>query len=491
MEQECFLPKSNPEPKAEEKNKDNEKKTVRTPSLPKSLAEHSVLGPVTTSLLMPKPQHQLQQVWPNPLPANVHALTFEEKVESLSKLLCDSNELKGLELVLTNSGLRVSTDLVENVLKKSYKAGNSAKRFFDCARSQLGNKHSPYAWNLLVDILGNSKIFDVMWEAVKSMKGEGILSRHTFASVFTCYAMADKVKEAIMTFEVMEKYGCAQDVGAFNSLLCALCFLRNAYAILLEGWEKEGDVAGAKKTFAEMIVRLGWDAHNTAAYNALLGTLCKGGQVDESLKFLDLMRSWNCFTDKSFYSTAIHGLSLQNKSEEAELVFDMMLRFGYQPSNTMYNSMISAYCYAGRTEDACWLLDGKVGNGAFPDSVTYAILLEGWEKEGDAVRAKKTFGEMLVRLGWDPRNTAAYNAFLRTLWMGGQVDECVKFVHVMRSWSCFPDKSFYSTAIHDLSLQGKAEEAALVFDTMLQFGYQPSNSRGRGQYFSRDDSEQV
>lgn len=286
-----------------EENKKGDDKKGKRPSPSKSLSGPSVSKSVPNASVPyrapPSP------IFRNPLPTKISDLSFEDKVEKLSQLLADPNELTGLELVLNRSGLRVSTDFVEEVLKKSYKSGPAAKRFFEWAGLQLGNRHSPYAWNLLVDILGNNKMFDAMWEAVKSMNKEGILSRHTFASVFTCYAMADKANEAVMTFEVMDNYGCPQDVEAFNCLLCALCRYRqtakaqefakrmeerfppdsDTYAILLEGCEKEGDAVRAKKTFADMILRLGWDPANTAAYNAFLASLCKGGQVDESLKF--------------------------------------------------------------------------------------------------------------------------------------------------------------------------------------------------------------
>ncbi|KAH9299936.1 hypothetical protein KI387_011519, partial [Taxus chinensis] len=105
----------------------------------------------------------------------------------------------------------------------------------------------------------------------------------------------------------------------------------------------------------------------------------------------------------------------------------------------------------------------------FPTDVdTYSILLEGWEQQADAVRPKKMFGEMIVRLGWGIRNITASNAFLGMLGKRGQVDESLRFLHVLRSRNCFLDNCFYSTTIHGLSLQNKAGEVALVFDTMLR-----------------------
>uniref|UniRef100_A0A0C9S8F8 TSA: Wollemia nobilis Ref_Wollemi_Transcript_4614_1911 transcribed RNA sequence n=1 Tax=Wollemia nobilis TaxID=56998 RepID=A0A0C9S8F8_9CONI len=466
-------------PKTNQSGNDEEESKGKDPSPPEAGVSS---GPSVSGSLPSSSSGQNQQRRrPNALPSDINALSFDDKVEKLSQLLCDPSQLEGLELMFTRSGLRVSTELVEEVLKKSYKAGAAVQKFFQWAAPQLGNKHSPYAWNLLVDILGNNRMFDAMWEAVKSMKGEGILSRHTFASVFTCYAMAEKANEAIMTFEVMEHYGAPQDVAAFNCLLCALCRYRltsraqdfarkmidkfppdaDTYAILLEGWEKEGDVAKAKKTFGEMVVRIGWDPRNTAAYNAFLGTLCKGGQVDEGLKFLHVMRSRNCHPDKSFYSTAIHALSLQNKAEEAAMVFDTMLRCGYLPSTTTYNSMISAYCYAGKMEDSYRLLDGMVWNGAFPDSVTYNTIFHALLKAHKAEEAASIFREMM-RNEFDPDSDNLSMALMqKDLELATMVGR-----HLSRK-GVFPDILCITVFVNNLCENNKRGDAKKYVEDML------------------------
>ncbi|QHO13374.1 Pentatricopeptide repeat-containing protein [Arachis hypogaea] len=117
-----------------------------------------------------------------------------------------------------------------------------------------------------------------MWDAIKSVKKEQLLCLATFASVFSSYVAAGRVHDAVMTFEVMGNYGCVNDVVALNSFLSAVCrdarrkanelfqmakkLVRadaDSYAIFMEGWEREGNVNGAKETFAEMVIEVGWD----------------------------------------------------------------------------------------------------------------------------------------------------------------------------------------------------------------------------------------
>ena len=114
-----------------------------------------------------------------------------------------------------------------------------------------------------------------------------------------------------MAFEIMDNYCVVRDVVALNSLLSAICsngrtldacdYLQVAkklvrpdtdtYAILMEGWEGENGVVGAKETFAEMVIEIGWDPLNVPAYDSFLCTLVRGPDgLLEAIKFVDSMR---------------------------------------------------------------------------------------------------------------------------------------------------------------------------------------------------------
>lgn len=485
---------------AQEKNPEKEKSSKEqkdtTPSeKPKPSSSEKPVGGVgagaassapstSTSLLGPGPAALQKSQQPPKSQRPPKPKTLEEKADAICRLLSETSDVDQFGPELNMLGIKVTTELVEEVLKNSYKAGEAALKFFHWSVNLLGGKHSPYAWNLLVDVLGNNKMFDAMWDAAKSMKADGILSRQTFATIFTSYAMAEKANEAMMTFEVMEHYGCPQDVGAFNCLLCALCRCKqttkalefckkmgdkfppdaDTYAILLEGWEKEGNAAKAKKTFGEMIARLGWDPLNTAAYNAFLGTLCKLGQVDEALKFLHVMRSRNCFPDKSFFSTAVHALCLQNRADEAGMVFETMMRCGHIPSTTTYNSMISAYCYAGRMDDCYRLFDGMVFNGAFPDSVTYNTIFQTLMKARQMEEAASIFREM-TRNEYDPDS----DSFTMALVVKELNIASMVWKH-MSSKGVFPSMESVNTFINTLCDGGKRAEALKYVEEMRDQG---------------------
>lgn len=186
-----------------------------------------------------------------------------------------------------------------------------------------------------------------MWDAIKSMWKEGLLSLATFASVFSSYVAVDRVDEAILTFEVMDQYGCRRDTVALNSLVSAICregktvkakeFLHVArelvrpdvdtYAILLEGWENEGDVASARQTFAQMVSDIGWDPKNVPAYDSFLTTLVKapGGMV-EVLRFLETMKDKGCYPGVKFFKVALEECARTGDGRSAKVLWDTMIK---------------------------------------------------------------------------------------------------------------------------------------------------------------------
>ncbi|XP_057970653.1 pentatricopeptide repeat-containing protein At1g77360, mitochondrial-like [Malania oleifera] len=339
------------------------------------------------------------------------------KIKLLCEVVANTHSLQ-VEKVLDDTGVRVSQEDVEEVLKLSYGFPASAVKFFRWAGHQLKDHHSPYAWNLVVDMLGKNGLFDAMWDAIKSMRKEGLLSLATFASVFSSYVVADRVQEAIMTFEVMDQYGCARDIVALNSLLSAICreaktakavdFLHIAkdkirpdadtYAILLEGWENEGDADGARKTFAEMVVDIGWDPGNVPAYDSYLNTLLKAPDVGlrEALKVFDTVKDRRCLPGMKFLKAALEEcLKMGDARGAGSLWQAMMGRNGCRPDTQLYNSMIAMHCYINDMDMARKLLDEMVYNGAFPDSKTYNLVFQFFIKTRKLHDAWVIFNEMI------------------------------------------------------------------------------------------------
>ena len=268
-----------------------------------------------------------------------------------------------------------------------------------------------------MDMLGKNFFFDAMWDAVKSMRKKGLQSLATFASIFSSYVIADRVREAIMAFDVMEQYGCPRDVAALNSLVSAICrdgktvqaadFLRSVkdlirpdadtYAILLEGWENEGNSGAAKQTFDEMVIDIGWDPGNVAAYDSFLNTLLPAPDGRrEVMKFFQTMRDRGCSPGIKFYRIALQECVKTNDLKGAQLLWETMLsRNICRPDTKLYNSMIALHCSYDESNLARGMLDEMVCNGVFPNSETYNVLFKFLIRRRKLEEAFSIFNEMV------------------------------------------------------------------------------------------------
>jgi pentatricopeptide repeat protein len=288
-------------------------------------------------------------------------------------------------------------------------------KFFRWAGRQAHN-HSSYAWNLMVDLLGKNQLFDLMWDAVRSMKKECMLSIPTFVSIFGSYCNIARFDKAIMSFDVMDRYGIQQDVVAVNFLLSAICNEENqttralefferikrkiqpdgdSFAILLKGWEKENNVAQAMHTFGEMLISNGWSPQNISAYDTFLTTLLRGYQVNEAIEFLRVMKRNNCLPGLRFFSTALVILMTHNNSPHAIALWDIMANSELLPNLTIYNTIIALLCNNNDIDNAFRLLDEMALNGAFPDSSTYNVIFQCLIKNKKVHEVGKFFLEII------------------------------------------------------------------------------------------------
>ncbi|XP_007040884.2 PREDICTED: pentatricopeptide repeat-containing protein At1g77360, mitochondrial [Theobroma cacao] len=381
-----------------------------------------------STTLPTKPQNQPPS---NSIPHNLQPQRFRTHLDApdispTARILCDLLSRASphdVETALSCTGITPTAEVIQEVLSFSYNQPSSAIKFFRWAGRYI--KPSAYAWNLMVDLLGKNQIFEPMWDAIRSMKQESLLSVATFVSVFGSYCTVHRFSEATMSFDVMDKYGVQQDVVAVNSLLSAICRQDNqmsvaieffdgikkkippdgdTFAILLEGWEKEGNVAKAKNTFGEMVNRVGWSPMATSAYDAFFTTLVHGAQADEAVKFLQVMKGHNCLPGLRFFSNALDILVKQNDSTHIIPLWDTMVGGGLVPNLIMYNAVIGLVCNNNDMHNAFRFLDEMVFHGAFPDSLTYNMIFQCLVRNKRVHEVGKFFVEM-IKNEWPPTSS--------------------------------------------------------------------------------------
>ncbi|KGN51046.1 pentatricopeptide repeat-containing protein At1g77360, mitochondrial [Cucumis sativus] len=390
--------------------------------LPSSSPSSATPSPIPSNSL----SHQTHFHNPSPHPphknSTPHFLSYLDfpnlpfQIKLMCEIIANSPSLD-VEKALEDTGIHATQQDVEEVLKLSYRFPGSSVKFFRWSGRKLNDQHSPYAWNLIIDMLGKNLYFDPMWDAMKSMKSEGLLSLATFASVFSSYVVANRVKDAIMAFEVMDTYGCPHDVVAFNSLLSAICrdgntkdadeFLQiakrkirpdlDSYAIVLEGWESEGNTVCAKQTFGEMIEEIGWDPTNTPAYNSFLCVLLRDPNgLQRALVTFQRLKDKMCYPGFKFFKLALDECIKCGDIKSGKYLWNEIIQsINFQPDTYMFNSMIALCCHQNDTDEARRLLDEMICFGAFPNAETYNLLFQFLLKGRKLRDASAIFDEMI------------------------------------------------------------------------------------------------
>ncbi|CAH9147074.1 unnamed protein product [Cuscuta epithymum] len=409
-------------------------------------------------------------------------------VNELSRILSDfRSPHHDIESALSPFRSQISVDLVEQVLKRCKNLGFSDHRFFTWAQNLPGFTHSEDSYRILVDILGRSKQFPLLWDFLRDTKP----SCEIFSNVFRAYCRANLPEDAIRAFSKMSDFGIEPSVDDLSHLLYALCKRKHTphaqhffdrikksyppcpkcYSILIRGWGDEKDgFSQAQKLFDEMLHR-GCSAHLLAC-NRLLESLCKGGKIDEAYKFFTKMRSMGLEPDAFTFSIFIHSHCTSNDIHSAFKVLDRMKSHGLVPNTFTYNCIIKKLCKLNKVEDAYQLLNEMVDSGSNPDCWSCNTILAFHCDHNEVNQALRLISRM-DKYGVRPdRHT--YNMVLKMLIRVGRFDRVEKVWEGMEGRGYYPSVSTYAVMVHGLCRKkGKLEEACKYFEMMIDEGIPP------------------
>ncbi|GAV71930.1 PPR domain-containing protein/PPR_1 domain-containing protein/PPR_2 domain-containing protein/PPR_3 domain-containing protein [Cephalotus follicularis] len=406
----------------------------------------------------------------------------------ISKILM-SNSTLVLDTALNQSGIRISPDIVEDVLKRFENAGMLAYRFFDWAEKQRDYTHSIRAYHTMIGSLAKIRQFQIMWDLVNSMRSKRLLNVETFCIIMRKYARAHKVEEAIYTFNVMEKYDVPPNLAAFNSLLSALCKSKNVrraqeifdsmkdrfipvpktYSILLEGWGKDPNLPKAREIFREMD-----DAGcnpDIVTYGIMVDILCKAGRVDEAVGIVKEMDSKVCKPTSFIYSVLVHTYGIENRIEDAVDTFLEMERNGIIADVAVYNALIGAFCKVNKLKNVYRVLNDMGCKGVTPNSRTCNIILNFLIGRGETDESFKVFRRMIKVCEPD---ADTYTMMIKMFCENDNIDMALKVWKYMRLKRFIPSMHTFSVLINGLCEKGNATKACVLLEEMIEKGIRPS-----------------
>ncbi|MCD7467441.1 hypothetical protein HAX54_004872 [Datura stramonium] len=414
-------------------------------------------------------------------------------VNELSRILSDYRKPHNdIESALNPFSDKISTNIVEQVLKRCKNLGFSAHRFFIWAQKLSGFYHSKESYHVLVDILGSSKQFHLLWDFLVEMRRNKSceFSQEIFWVVFRSYSRANLPVDAIRSFDKMVDFGITPCVVDIDQLLLALCKRKHmkeaqqffdsvkddfmlsvkSYSIMVRGWGEVGQVAEAHKLFNEMLER-GFSV-DVLAYNSIVESLCKAGQMDEAYKLFMKMRSMGLKPDAFTYSIFVQAYCVKDDIHSAFRVLDRMKRYKLVPNVFTFNCIIKKLCKSDKVEEAYQVIDEMIDRGVRPDCWSYNTILAFHCDRNEVNLALRLISKMEMIGCLPDRHT--YNMVLKMLIKVGRFDRVEKVWESMEDRKFYPSVSTYAVMIHGLcQKKGKLEEACKYFEMMIDEGIPP------------------
>ncbi|CAM8948810.1 unnamed protein product [Rhodiola kirilowii] len=425
------------------------------------------------------------------LARNYTARGISDEIAELSKGICKiimSSPKVGLETALDQSGIRISTEIVEDVLKRSENAGMLSYQFFEWAAKQRNYTHTVKAYHAMIVSLAKIRQYKIMWDLVNTMRSKSMVNVETFCIIMRRYARSQKVDEALYTFNIMEKYNVPQNLAAFNGLLSALCKTKNVrkaqemfdklrekfvpdsktYSILIEGWGRAPNLPRAREIFREM-VHAGCEP-DIITYGIMVDILCKAGRVDEAVEIVKEMDKV-CKPTSFIYSVLVHTYGIENRIEDAVDTFLEMESNGVKPDVAVYNSLISAFCKVHKIKNVYRILDEMEGKKVTPNSRTCNIILNSLIGSGETDEAFMVFRRMIKVCEPDDDT---YTIMIKMFCDKDDVSMAMKIWKYSRKRQFVPGMHTFSVLINGLCKKGDVSKACILLEDMIERGIRPA-----------------
>ncbi|VFQ84647.1 unnamed protein product [Cuscuta campestris] len=373
----------------------------------------------------------------------------------------------------------VNSELVYRVLRSCPRNGIESFRFFNWARTQ----HPHYdpttvEFEELLKTLARTAHWETMWKVVQQMKTQNIPVTPSIASfVIEQYGKHGLIDQAVHLFNRLKNLNCPQNTEVYNSLLLALCEVKNfqgayalirrmtrrgvtpdkrTYSILVNGWCSAGKMREAQR-FLEEMSRKGFNPP-VRGRDLLIDGLLNAGYMESAKGLVRKMTKEGFIPDVETFNSLADALC--NKSDESDFcigLFDDVCRVGLCPNVETYKIIISAASKLGRVEDAFRVFHRCVEEGTRPFPSLYAPILKALCRVGRFDDAFCFFGD--VKAKGHPPNRPVYTMMIKMCCRGGRFVEAANYLAEMREANMLPMSQSFDMVTDGLKQCGKHDLA--------------------------------
>ncbi|XP_077220267.1 pentatricopeptide repeat-containing protein At2g13420, mitochondrial-like [Tasmannia lanceolata] len=435
---------------------------------------------------------------------NPSSFQISKDADMVSKILIEHhNPFHAMESSLQLNGIRVSPHLVHQTLLRLKNVSKIALGFFVWAKQQADYHHHITAYDLMIDILGKVRQFDVAWQLIVEMDQQNLNpTSKTFSILIRRLIAAGFTRQAIRAFDDMETFTEKEpDCDDFVTLLDTLCkygYVKVAteifnkrkfrfdpdtkmYTVLIYGWCKINRPQMAERFFREMIDR-GFEP-NVVTYNILLNGICRKASlhpetrlertIRDAENLFDEMRRRGIEPDVTSYSIVLHVYSRAHKPDLSLDKLELMKERGISPTIATYTSVIKCLSSCGRLDDAEELLNQMVSSGVCPSAATYNCFFKEYRGRNDADGALKLYRKMKESHYSSVPSMHTYNILVGMFSKLNRMELVNEIWNEMKESGIGPDLDSYTLLIHGLCEKKKWREACQYFVEMIEKGFLP------------------
>lgn len=319
------------------------------------------------------------------------------------------------------SQIQLTAKLVDHLLQNFGDDWKSALGFFEWASSHDGYKHSQFAQNRMVDLLGKMKQMDRMWDLLEKMHRGGFVTMETIAKVMRRLAGARRWKDLIKSYDELESIGFVRDTETMNLLLDTLC--------------KEKKVEVAREAFSVLKSHIAPDAYT---FNIFVHGWCSAWRIDEALWTIQEMKGLGFSPSVITYSTIVQAYCSRSNFRKAYEILDRMMAEGCRPNIVTYTTLMNTLAKSGQLGEALSVVDKVKSTGCEPDTLFYNSLINILGKADRLSEALHIF-EVEMKLKGVDRSTPTYNTMISILCRHKQWKNALDVLGEMESSSCKPD----------------------------------------------------
>lgn len=337
----------------------------------------------------------------------------------------------------------------------------------------------------LVDILGKMKQMEKMKALVEEICEDHPVSLDIISKMMRRLAGAGELKEAVKTFDELEKFGLEKNTESMNMLLDTLCkehkveqaralFLElkshispnaNTYNIFIHGWCKIKRVEEAQWTIEEM---KGCGLRPCViSYSTIIQFYCSQSKFYRVYELLDEMEAQGCPPNVVTFTTILHSLTKSGDIDEALLIAEKMKVAGCKPDTQFCNALIHTLGRAGHIEKALNVVTKEMPeNRINPNTSTYNSMIAMFCHHKQEQRAQE-YLRILEQSPYCEPDVQSFHPLLKLYIRDRKTDMCMNLLDVMvKKHRLCPDLATYALLIHGLCRANKCERAYQLFMEM-------------------------